>query len=343
SIKINDIIGDQIPDLLVTDEHLVQQYISGADGLPELPTATVDWSKFRNRLPEIKFDTGNIASISKYALFEEWSDLNADGALDLVVLSGGTVIIYMGSGKGLDLRRPKDQLPTRGNVLYATTSFVDSDEYPDLVLLRVEDISLMRLLSVLVMDISITFDILAYKGRGDGRFEKRPMKESKSIKLKVPNLSSLIKEEETIEDARQAIYRIADFDGDGRSTDLVALSPTGVLKTYLDVVSHPDLLDDLAESKIREILISSSVIELNAETIARWALGRTSLLASLVDGGMVAHVAAFSPDSEVEAPQAMAVRDVDGDGADEIILFRRVELESGDPGLRGFIFDPGAP
>ncbi|MCH2113005.1 MAG: VCBS repeat-containing protein, partial [Planctomycetes bacterium] len=183
-IRMRDISGDGRPDLLVTEQETVRQYIAGEEGITGVATAEVDFSKFRERLPEVKFDPGNIASLSKYAVLEEWSDLNNDGALDLLVLSGGTVFVYLGGKNGLDLRRPRDQMPTHGNVVYATAVSINEDEIPDLVLLRVEDISLARLFSFVFMDVEIDFDFLAYQGRGDGRFHKRPMKESKSVRLK---------------------------------------------------------------------------------------------------------------------------------------------------------------
>ena len=340
ALEMNDISGDQIPDLLVADNDLVQQYISGPKGLPEKPTATVDWTKFRDRLPEIRFDPGNIASLARYAVLEEWKDLNADGALDLVVLAGGTVIIYMGGEKGLDLRRPKDQLPTRGNVLYAATPFVDADEFPDLVLLRIEDLSLARLFSFAFMEVNLDFDILAYKGRGDGRFHKRPMKESKSIKLRIPSLISLVKGKDSAEEVRRSVFRLADFDGDGWKNDLVKLDPFGVVRAYSNVVTEPDGLDDLAGKMVEEVLKAPNVVELDIETIGRWALGNTSLLASLVHTATPFFEAEYAPGLKIESPQALAVRDFDGDGIDEILILRRASNPSKTSSLMGFIFDP---
>jgi len=336
TIEMNDISGDGLPDLLVSGEEMVSQYISTVDGLPGEPTATVDLSKFQNQVPELKFDPGNIAGLTRYVVQEEWMDLNGDGALDLIVFAGGTIIIYMGGEDGLDLRRPRDQMPTRGNVLLVTAMQIDADEVPDLVLLRIEDISLARIFSFLFVDVSNEFDILAYQGKGDGRFQHRPMKQSKSVEIKLPSLLELAADKDDAEEVRHSVYRTADFDGDGVATDLVAMNPFGGLKVWLGVVADESEMSGLANQVLKRALAAPKKVELDIQTIGKWVMGRTSLLPSLADG-RAPDAIRKAPEPRRERPQTMAVNDFDGDGCDELMVLRNLQNQKG---LHGIVWDP---
>ncbi len=337
AIDMSDISGDGRSDLLVTSEGSVNQYISDENGLPNEPTATVNLEKFQDRLPELKFDPGNIAALTKFMVMEEWLDLNQDGALDLIVLAGGTIIVYMGGEQGLDLRRPRDQMPTRGNVLFASALLVDDDQIPDLVLLRIEDLSLARVFSFIFMDVKIEFDILAYKGRGDGRFQKRPLPQSKSVKIKLPSILDFAAAEDEAEEVRHSVYRLADFDGDGLATDLVAMDSLGGIKVWNDVVESNDAISKLSEQVLSKALKSPKEVEFDMQAIGKWAMGRTSLLASLADSQKVsATLPAPKPNSD--NPQTMTIKDVDGDGKDEVLIFRKPSPTA--TSLKGIIWSP---
>jgi len=343
-VHLQDISGDGRGDLLVADGDRIREYIAGAKGLPDQPTATVDLSLFSARLPKLRFDPSNVAGLTRYAVWENWDDLNGDGALDLIVLAGGNVLVYLGGPKGVDLHRPSDQLPTRGNILYALSAPIDGDAIPDLVLIRIEDISLARVLSWAVFSFSLKLDILAYHGNGKGRFSKRPLPQSRSLKIRSPSILSLLRNKDEADSLRRTVVRLADFDGDGRATDLVVLDASGALAGWRNLVSDPSLLDHVTAHFLRQLLAQRENLDLDVETLAGWLLGRASLLVSLTHGK--------EPSFRIPAPagwripQAMTVSDVDGDGRDEILVLHRILLDSGGDvhaGLQGYLYDPDQP
>lgn len=343
-ITMRDLNGDGRPDLQVSEPTEIRQYIAGPGGLPAEPSVTINLKEFEAKLPEVRFDPSNIAGLAKYAVFEEWADLNRDGAQDLIILWGGVVLIYMGGPDGIDLRRPFDQLPTRGNVFYAFGTDVNADELPDLLLLRVEDISLGKALSSILLSFSLQLDILAYEGKGNGRFERRPMPQSKSLKIDSPSLKSLWDQKSQGDGLRRTVVRLADFDGDGDRTDLVVLDAQGRLLAWQGLVTDPTILDQVTEIFLARLLRGDEVVELDVETLTGWLLGRSSLLLSLTEGK--APLFELAPDPGWDVPHAMTTLDMDGDGGDEILMLRHVPIPpQGDrpasSKLVGKVVDPG--
>ncbi len=341
ALRMRDLSGDGRPDLLLQDGQGIFQYVASEQGLPMEPTAEVDLAKFEERLPELQFDAGNIAGLARQGVWEEWADLNLDGADDLVVLAGGTVIIYLGGEQGLDLRRPRDQLPTAGNVLYAFAAPVDNDDIPDLVLLRIEDVSLARALTWVLFSFSVDFDLLAYEGLGNGRFRKRPMPQSKSLEVKSPSLLDLFKGRDAADELRRTIVRLADFDGDGIQTDLVLLEPDGRLRGWEGLVTDPSVLEQAGDRFLRDLLKRKKVLDIDADTLVGWLLGRASLLVQMAEQREPAFVRPAPKGWAL--PQAMAVRDFDGDGREEVLVLRRRKASEEGVSrrrLEGYVYDP---
>ncbi|RMH01205.1 MAG: VCBS repeat-containing protein [Planctomycetota bacterium] len=342
SLRMRDISGDRRPDLVVQDGQKIFQYVAGPTGLPLEPTTEVDLARFEARLPALRFDPGNIAGLSRQSVWEHWADLNLDGAEDMVVLAGGTVVVYLGGDDGLDLRRPRDQLPTAGNVLYAFTARVDEDDLPDLVLLRIEDVSLARALTWVVFRFSVEIDLLAYEGLGNGRFGKRPMPQSRTLKVESPSLLDLFRGRDAADELRRTVVRLADFDGDGRRTDLVVLDPEGRLRCWRDRVPDRRALDEAGSAFLRDLLRRRRTLDLDADTLVRWLLGRASLLVETAEQTPPDFVRPAPPDWRL--PQAMAARDFDGDGRDELLVLHRRKGEGREArrALVGFFCDPDA-
>ncbi|TAH36387.1 MAG: hypothetical protein EYC70_11345 [Planctomycetota bacterium] len=352
ALRLRDISGDGLPDLSVTDGYLMRQYISSADGLPAEPTVTVDLERFQEKLGEIKFDPRNVAGLARFAVFHHWVDVNQDGARDLIVLFGGNVLVFLGGRNGLDMRRPVEQLRASGNVLYALAMPVDRDPIPDLVLIRIEDISLAQLVKILVLSFSLKLEILSYKGLGNGRFEQSPLPEPFSRKLEVdsPSILKLYGDREEGDALRRTVVRLADFDGDGRRTDLALLDDQGELRGYRNLVPDLSILDTLTDKFVADLLRRRSDVELDTRTLMGWLLGRSSVLVSLTEGRKPFFRLPAPPDWS--QPQAMGVHDFDGDGRDEILMLRRFgeEIRNGadevvkrKARLVGFLVDPDQP
>jgi len=346
-IEMRDISGDGRPDLLISQGQEIRQFVSGDQGLPERPTVTVELKKWADKLPEIRFDPSNLGSLTRTKLwvFEEWADLDQDGALDLILLWGGKVLIYMGGPGGVQLSRPHDQVSASGNILYAMAIPVDSDPYPDLVLVRVENVSLARALTALVFSFSLKVDILAYKGLGNGRFSKRPMPETKKLEIDSPSILKLGGQKEEADALRRTVVRIGDLDGDGRRTDLIVLDEKGALTAWSGVILDRRILDEASHLFLRDLLKKNRVVELDLATLAGWLFGRPTLLLSKTRGKTP--LFQLPPPADWSVPQAMTVADLDGDGRDEILMLRRTWRDQENPRrhLVGYRIDPdgGAP
>ena len=332
-LQMKDFSGDSHPDLLISRGNVLLQYIANEQGaLPSSPTATVDLALFEAKLSSIKFDPGNLAALAQFQIQESWVDLNLDGADDLLVLFGGTLVVYRGGPQGIDLRRPMDQIPTRGNVLGAFALPVDADEIPDLVLLRVEEISLGRVLSWLLLDVSVDFDLLVYRGRGNCRFDKRPLPQSRTIEIQAPSLLVLANRKEELDEKRRGVVRLADFDGDGKKTDLVVLDHQGKLEGYSKVASKVRM-SNMADDFLLQLLAKDAPETLDLEMLSRWILGKTSLLESLSQGNRP--VFSLDPPKGWQLPHLLAVADFDGDGAEECLVLRRKDQR-----FVGYQYDP---
>ncbi len=338
SLETRDINGDAVPDLLLNDLSKVRQFVAGPDGFPSEPTTVLDLEDFRADFEGFQFDPTNITRLVKYLVLDEWRDLNGDGATDLVILSNGRVKVFHGGPEGIDLTRPKQLVKVRGNVFFAETARIDDDPWPDLVLVRVEDLGLVRLAFSLVASWSLDFEFLVFKGTATGTFGKRVFRE-KTVTVKGDRLLGVIAEKkEEVSERRKVIARLCDLDGDGRTTDVALLEATGRLRSWQGVVDDPEVVDALAEKFLRETLSGEETPDLDISMLGEWVLGRTSALLALTHGRV--------PDSDRvlpggwSAPHAMAVRDLDGDGRDELLALRLVG-EAENTRLEGFrvIFD----
>ncbi|MDP7063085.1 MAG: hypothetical protein QF489_09180 [Planctomycetota bacterium] len=328
-----DVSGDGYPDLVVNDGSSVRQYVSNAGGFPAAPTRTLDLARFRADTSDLKFDLGNLTSSVKYLVQDKWADLDGDGDLDVMILADGMVRVFLGSEDGVDISKGKPPLKVRGNVFYIYAARIDKDDVPDLVLVRVEDLGVGTLFKAALFSWEINFDFLVFRGRGDGRFETRVFRERKAT-LQGDSLLSIYKEErDQFSELRRKIVRMADFNGDGERTDLVTLDSDGTLQVWLDLISDESVLHSAIEKFLQQTLSGNGNLEVDISTLTQWTLGRTSAMTSVAEG--------VKPDIKMKLqdwsePHAMTVRDLDGDGREEILALRLFAPEEGAKRLVGF-------
>lgn len=331
-----DVSGDGRPDLVVSEELIVRQFIAGANGLPEQPTRTLDLAPFRLDPRALDLDLGNVAEVVRTFVVDEWQDLDNDGIEDLVVLGDGRVHTFLGTRAGVSIERPVQSLKLTGNPFYVAAVRIDDDEFRDLVVVRVEDIGLGKMLRAALFSWKIEFDFLVYQGKGDGSFARRPLHDRK-VQVSGDSLLSLRGEGSAgVEALRSTIVRRACLDGDGRDDDLVTLEPDGALRAWRDVVPAGSPGGLARERFLREALGDGRRdVKWQVEDLATWVLGRTSALISLTRARPPDAVHALG--SDWSAPHALALRDLDGDGRDEAIVLRRVKEEEVPARLAGFV------
>lgn len=326
-IDMRDVTGDGRPDMVVLDGDKIHQYIAGIEGLPDAPTVTVDLAEFRERLPELRFDPGNLSAMSRYIVTDYWSDIDGDGDLDLLVLLGGKVLVFLGGPRGIELAQAEQVLRASGNILLAVALPSGEKQHQDLLLLQMEDISLLDVALMYFRSTTLRMKLLVYSGVGKRKqvFSRR-VTERHPLQLKLPSIKTLLKQREADDPMRRQVVRLANLDNDGRSDDLVILGPNGRLEAWLEVVPEDCSCDDVLDVAVQQVLQDEPGNELDIETLSQWVMGRTSLLASLV--GDRKPDFSIAPPPRWGEPQTLAMRDMDGDGSDEAVMVHRVEPDA---------------
>jgi hypothetical protein len=335
SLVPEDVTGDGRLDLVVSEGLQIRQFVATGSGLPETPTRTLDLDPYRLDPGALRVDVTNLAKLTRALVVEEWEDLNGDGAQDLVVLGDGKVRTFLGGPEGVDASGAARTLKIDGNPLYVACARLDDDEHADLVVVRIEDIGVTKLLRAALFSWSLDFDFIVFRGAGNGGFAARPLY-TRKVTVQGERLLSVAGEQrDRLADLRRTIVRRGDLDGDGAATDVVVLEPDGRLRAWRGVAAGEFPGSQAREQFLRETLGSESrELAFNLDELAEWVLGRTSALLALTRSR--------PPDAEAalpggwSAPHALAVRDLDGDGRDEAIALRRVKVGDEPALLTGF-------
>ncbi len=336
-----DLDGDGRLDLAVSDGLVIRRYLARGGELPEEPTEVLDLSRFRDE--DVELDFGNLSRLARYLVVDQWLDLDADGVEDLLLLAGGKVRVFVAEGASIHLEKPTQTLKVRGNPFFATAARIDGDRYPDLVVVRVEDIGLGKLVKAAFFSWSIEFDFLVYRGKGGGRFSTRPMQD-RSVVVRGDSLLAMVKEQrERLSALRNTVVRLCDTDGDGRRSDVAMLEPDGTFALWRGALGADEAVERLTQDFLRETLNARRDLDVDASALTDWVLGRTSAL--------VAMTRERAPDLRLrladdwQPPHAMTLRDLDGDGRDEAVVLRLVRPEPEDgqpparPALDGYVVD----
>lgn len=333
-----DRTGDGRADLVVSEGLLLHQFVAGALGLPEQPTQTLDMDPFRLDPDQLDIDLGNLSRLVRTFVVDEWEDLDGDGSEDLIILGDGKIRVFPGSLTGIDPLKPGKIMKVDGNPFYIAAARMDEDQHSDLVVVRVEDIGIGKLLRAALFSWSIKFDFLVYRGTGTGSFSSRPLYD-RTVVVKGGSLLALARsEKDRLGDLRKSIVRRGDLDGDGQATDLLVLEPQGLLRVWLAATPAGSAGTDARERFLQDTLGSSKKeVTFEIEELAEWVLGRTSALLALTRSRPADFEIQAAADWE--PPHALALRDLDGDGRDEAIVLRRFKPEDGPPRLVGIRID----
>jgi hypothetical protein len=332
-----DISGDGLPDLVVSDGGLVRQYVATEAGFPVVATSTLDTSDYAKDTGEYELDFSNLSKGAAYIVQNKWADLDGDGDRDVMILADSKVIIFLGDADGINTAKEHQRLGVSGNVVYLFPARIDGDDVPDLVIVRVEDISIGKLLRAVLMSFEIELYFLAFRGLGDGKFDIRAMRK-KTAKLHADSLKEIIGEgREELSKMRKRVIRTCAISDDSQRNDILILEADGLLNLYSNVITGPNVLHDAIEKFLQQNLgKKKGDLDLELNSLLEWMLGRTSAMASLTKGVKPMMSVTLK---DWETPHAMLVRDFDGDGLDEALILRQHTNEAKEKVLSGVTVD----
>jgi hypothetical protein len=219
SLLLKDINGDGHLDLVVRHDPHIDYYLLDAQGrIPEAPTVSLDLTLFQDTTPRsdgIPF--GETLRISKDPQLTE-CDLNHDGIPDYVIFQGRKLWFFLGTSNGPQFTNPSSILKIADDVTLFTACPLDEDDYPDLLMLRLQVPTLSRLLGALFSDWDIEIDSIGYQSKQGRSFELSSSWQG-TLYLRLPSILSLISNPETMTNFQlDRTYGPAvhgDFNGDG--------------------------------------------------------------------------------------------------------------------------------
>jgi hypothetical protein len=273
----------------------------------------------------------------------QYTDIDGDGISDYLLVESNRIWVYRGSATGFDLDRSPDQLlkvslPSAG-VLSAALLPLDGDERPDLVLFKFTLPSVGRTLAALAVGINLEFEVLGYTYDGAPVFARQPAYRS-TLALRIPPVLRLVAQveelAERVESLQQRIGRIAagDFDGDGEG-DIARLEDQRV-EVFTASSGSSGAVSDASEDRggvLKELLFGRKRRDLTLEEAFK-------LLEDVLDRAS-AGLTVETPVATLAVPQdvasrvdAVAARDLNGDGRDDLILSLAPESAEAENSLR---------
>lgn len=250
SLTLRDINNDGHDDIISRGSGPKQLFLADSNGnYPELPSMESELdSEFTMKPEEFMENMDNLSALVNRMNFDTFGDINDDDIDDYIVKEGNKVSLYFGGKNGFDLNKPDQILKSSGNLLAPFFYDEDDDGKKDLVLLRIENLSLSDLIFKAVFATNIKVENYVYRNKGD-RFATRPHRKV-TISLDLPALIKLPKIIEEFEEKQITRSVIAALDDDRKFNDILLLREKNI-----EVYKNVELLDSSeAEDFAREIL-----------------------------------------------------------------------------------------
>ena len=226
AMTIRDVNNDKLNDVISTVDKITEVFLGKPDGtFPGEPSFRIDLDKMTSPPKEFDWDTfdfSNIFSAISTGPQQILQDLDGDRIEDLLLLDNGKITVYKGTPHGIDLEKPGQILKSSGNVLaalLAVTREKDKNRSPkdaisafisenkdetrpkDLILIRLQDLSVGDIFTWLVLSKDIDIDFFVYKNQGK-EFEKRPGRKI-TLTLKMPSALKILNYINDLRDSEQ--------------------------------------------------------------------------------------------------------------------------------------------
>jgi hypothetical protein len=324
NLSIVDVNGDGRRDLYVENGKQRAWHMQREDGrFPTTPDVSLDLEIFRDTTPEASVQLGRtLAGGDDQRL--ETRDLDGDTIPDFVIAHRRKVWVFHGTKEGPQFTEPSDILRVGDDVTMLMLLNLDGDEYPDLLLARVQVPTIATLLRGLVSEWDLEIASLGYANAGGRKFEPSPRWKG-TIDVRLPALLGLIKNPEPLirkfEDVAKKFRRnlAGDFDGDGKPDVALVADDEQRVNVYVSKIDASQTADR-SEKAVGDVLFGEDRKVWEIDTILRWLADVAERQAARRTGG-AAPVAAWPfRDSADWRRTAVECGDTDGDGRAEIVI-----------------------
>jgi hypothetical protein len=334
SLLLKDINGDTHLDLIVRHDPHIDYFLLDAKGtIPDAPTVSLDLTLFRDTTPRAEgIPFGETLCLNTDPQLME-SDFNHDGIPDCVIFHGRKLWFFLGTSQGPQFTNPSSILKIADDITVFVPCPLDEDDYPDLLMLRVQIPTVSRLLGALFSDWEIKTESIGYQSKQGRSFELSSSWQG-DIFLRLPSILSLISNPDALKNFQldqthgPAVH--GDFNGDGTPDVAMLNTKNSHFECWFGRADDPDTthlrglgnLDALDNKKV------SSIIKdlLFTKTNNVWDLDRikTSLNTLINDqffavtGGRApdCHIASFQDKINLEARSV----DINHDKRNELLF-----------------------
>ncbi len=302
NLTLKDINADGYLDLVVSHNPIYDYYLLKDDGIiPEQPTVSVDLSLFQDTTPKaegIQFGE-TLSTNSEPQLIE--ADLNNDKIPDYIIFHRRKLWVFHGTKQGPQFTEPSSIIKIAEDITLLLPVPLDEDDFPDLLMLKVQIPTISKFLMGLFSDWDIKTESIGYKSISGSSFELSSTWKGE-IFLRFPSILSMISNPDMFEDFNieqkyePAIY--GDFNGDGFSDVAMSDVKSGGFEIWFgknhDWFNPNAIQDRDAEdtAKISKLLFT--------ETDNVWDLDRIiTTINSLINGQIAAITGGESPDFHI--------------------------------------------
>jgi len=262
-LVLKDVNGDTTLDLVVRQDSRVDYYLlNGKDPIPDAPDVTLDLSLFQDTTPEVDgIPFGETLVVESEPRLTE-SDLNNDGIPDYVISHGRKLWFFHASDRGPQFTNPSSIIKIAEDITFFLMCYLDTDAYPDLLMLKVKVPTLARLLQALFAKWEIRTESIGYQSKQGLRFELSSTWQGE-VSLRLPSILSLINNPDVLTELDvqnqygQPLH--GDYNGDGLLDAAMVKKETGHYEFWFGREDTPETrpgIDDPKElgAKLRKLL-----------------------------------------------------------------------------------------
>jgi hypothetical protein len=325
SLHFEDVNGDDRADLIAANDQRRSFHIQTEAGeIPPEPNVVLDLSIFRDTTPRSDIRPGRtLAGMDDATLAMQ--DLDGDNVPDYVIAHRRKLWIFHGSSKEPQFINPSSIMKTAEDVTVVLVTKLDDDDFPDLLLLRVQIPSVGMILKGLFSNIDIEISATGYASEAGKTFSAAPQWRG-GVTIRLPELMKIVRDPQSLigrlqEAANQFRDSTSgDFNGDGRE-DIAVLNSSG---NQLDIwMAQSEQESGSGRSALRQILFE--------DDNRIWSIDRIlAAISELAEKSYQTMTGGRDPDMvipidrlETEETVALLSREIEGRSHQEILLLTR--------------------